>query len=146
MYGCKSKVIVVYVMTWINSLAGLVFLYLFMKVFTAIEFSPYHEDYGDYEVSKTTVMVHNVPPHLPVIEANTLLGQIFKSRFKNDLEAVHTVGRYDKAKLDYLYSKSNYLEDRLEVYADNKLRNNVQEEKITIYSKDFCSKFLNVIT
>lgn len=105
MFGNKTKVTWIYIMTLINSIAGYVFLYLFMKLFKGIEFQEYQEDYGDYEVSKTTIMVHNIPAHMPVIEANTLLGQIFKSRFGKELEAVHTVGRYEKKKLDKYYSK-----------------------------------------
>lgn len=132
-------------MTIVNSIAGYVLLYLFMKVFKDTEFQAYNEDYGDYEVSKTTVMIHNIPSHMPVIEANTLLGQIFKSRFGRDLEAVHTVGRYDKRKLDKYYGKRNYLEDKLEFFNEKKFKNNGKDERITIYSKDFCSKFLRVL-
>lgn len=82
-------------MTILNSIAGYVFLYLFMNIFKELEFQAYHEDYGDYEVCKTTVMIHNIPAHLPVVEANTLLGQIFKARFGRELRSVHTVGRYN---------------------------------------------------
>jgi hypothetical protein len=137
MYNSKTKIMCIYVMTIINSIAGYIFLYLFMKIFQKTEFQDYKEDYGDIDVSKTTVMVHNIPPRMPVIEANTLIGQIFKSRFGKDLESVHTVGKYDMRKLDRYYFKRNYMEDKVEfLYNDRKYKTNGVEERVTIYNKD----------
>jgi hypothetical protein len=137
MYNSKTKIMCIYVMTIINSIAGYIFLYLFMKIFQKTEFQDYKEDYGDIDVSKTTVMVHNIPHRMPVIEANTLIGQIFKSRFGKDLESVHTVGKYDMRKLDRYYFKRNYMEDKLEfLYNDRKYKTKGYEERVTIYNKD----------
>jgi hypothetical protein len=151
MYGWKNKILVIYLMTILNSIAGVGFLYLFLRVFMNIEFQAYHEDYGDYEVSKTTVMVHNIPAHIPVIEANTLLGQIFKSRFNRELEAVHTVGRYDKRKLDHFYNKRNRYQDNLEMFKDTGTYRvhsdkTIRWDYITIYKKDWCSKIMRLMT
>lgn len=73
---------------------------------------------------------------MPVVEANTLLGQIFKSRFGKDLETIHTVGNYDKRKLDLFYAKRNYFEERFEFANDKRFGGRSKEERITIYSKD----------
>jgi len=137
MFYSRRKTIIIYIMTLINSVAGYIFLYYFLKIFKQFEFQPYHEDYGDYEVSKTTIMIHNIPPHIPVIECNTLLGQIFKSRFGKDLEAVHTVGKYDKVRLDKYYDKRNWIEDKLEYYSEKKIKNHGREDRITVYNKGF---------
>lgn len=145
MYGSKLRIMIIYGMTILNSIAGYVFLYRLMRVFRDIEFQDYQEDYGDYEVSKTTVMIHNIPPTMPVIEANTLLGQIFKSRFGKDLESVHTVGRYDKRKLDINYAKRNLLEDKLEYYSDLKLKNFKIDDLIKIYKKNMWSRVLRTM-
>lgn len=145
MYGSKTKIICIYVMTIINSIAGYVFLYFFMKIFQSTEFQDYKEDYGDIDVSKLTVMVHNIPSKMPVVEANTLLGQIFKSRFGKELESVHTVGKYDMKKLDKYYFKRNFLEERLEFhYNDVKYKTNGVEERVTVYDKNMFSKFLRL--
>lgn len=98
-----------------NSIAGHLFLFRFMKLFKEIQFQDSNEDYGDYEVSKTTVMIHNIPSNLPVVECNTLVRQIFKSRFGRDLDAVHTVGKYNKIRLDKYYSQRNNLEEQIEI-------------------------------
>ena len=114
MYNSKTKMMIIYVMTVLNSIAGYIFLIVFLRVFKQFEFQPYHEDYGDYEVSKTTIMIHNIPSYIPVVEWNALLGQIFKSRFKTELEAVHTVGNYDKIKLDRYYRERIYTLEKVD--------------------------------
>ena len=127
MYGSKTKVLLIYMMTFINSIAAYIFLYIysenkhFKNIFAETETHENIDEYVGVDASKTTIMVSNIPPEVPVIEANTLLGQIFKSRFRKDLEAVHSVGWYDKVMLDKLH----HSKDRL-------IRNPLVDGRITL--------------
>ena len=137
MFGSKTKTLIIYAITIVNSIAGNIFIFRFMNLFKGIEFQASHEDYGDYDVSKTTVMIHDIPSNLPIIECNTLISHIFKSRFGRELEEVHTVGKYDKRKLDNYYSKRNFLEDQIEIFNERKMRSNTFDERIVVYNKDW---------
>ena len=145
MFGSKTKTLLIYAITVVNSIAGNIFIFRFMNLFKRIEFQASHEDYGDYEVSKTTIMIHEIPSYLPIFECNTLISQIFKSRFGREFEAVHTVGKYNKVKLDNFYLKRNFLEEQIESYNERKMRNLYSDDKITIYNKGWVNTLLRCV-
>ena len=67
MYNSKTKMMIIYVMTVVNSIAEYIFL-LFIRVFKQFEFQPYHEDYGDKEINKATTMIHNISSYILMVE------------------------------------------------------------------------------
>lgn len=103
MFGSKVKILMAYGITVMNTVAGWVFLHYLKQALKEIEFAPLEEDYGDYEVSKSTIMLHNVPSTISVVDANSMISQIFQTKYHDSLESVHTVGKYDKLQLDKYY-------------------------------------------
>lgn len=97
--------LLVYAVTIVTSVLGYFFLYNFMKEFQSIEFPKFEEDFGDYGVAKSTIIVHNIPPDLPVADVNALLRQVFQSIFGENVKSVQTVGDYKTERLDKYYTK-----------------------------------------